>query len=109
MTDSEVKFTDFEWVFEKLMHNPPAADHEALLPAHWIKTRSPLTDSSILPQYRGQRSKMSGFVEPALRMDARGSSHRWVRMPLSTAVLRRSKTCSKSPVPSISSTSRCLR
>jgi transposase len=32
-------FAYFEWVFEKLMHNPPAADHEALLPVNWIKTR----------------------------------------------------------------------
>jgi hypothetical protein len=32
-------FAYFEWVFEKLMHNPPAGDHEALLPVNWIKTR----------------------------------------------------------------------
>jgi transposase len=32
-------FAYFEWVFEKLMHNPPAADHEALLPVNWIITR----------------------------------------------------------------------
>ncbi len=32
-------FGYFEWVFEKLMHNPPAGDHEALLPVNWIKTR----------------------------------------------------------------------
>ena len=32
-------FAYFEWVFEKLMHNPPTEDHEALLPAAWIKTR----------------------------------------------------------------------
>lgn len=32
-------FAYFEWVFEKLMHNPPAEDHEALLPVNWIKTR----------------------------------------------------------------------
>jgi hypothetical protein len=32
-------FAYFEWVFEKLTHNPPAADHQALLPANWIKTR----------------------------------------------------------------------
>lgn len=32
-------FAYFEWVFEKLMHNPPAEEHEALLPVNWIKTR----------------------------------------------------------------------
>lgn len=26
----------FEWVFERLMHNPPADEHEALLPQAWI-------------------------------------------------------------------------
>ncbi len=30
-------FAYFEWVFEKLMHNPPVAEHENLLPSHWIK------------------------------------------------------------------------
>jgi transposase len=32
-------FAYFEWIFEKLMHNPPAGDYEALLPVNWIKTR----------------------------------------------------------------------
>ena len=32
-------FAYFEWVFEKLMHNPAPAEHEALLPVNWIKTR----------------------------------------------------------------------
>jgi hypothetical protein len=29
----------FEWVFEKLMHNPPEDQLGTLLPAEWIKTR----------------------------------------------------------------------
>lgn len=29
----------FEWVFEKLMLNPPSGQLDELLPAHWIKTR----------------------------------------------------------------------
>ena len=33
-------FAYFEWVFEKLMHNPPVAEHENLLPIHWIKARA---------------------------------------------------------------------
>lgn len=32
-------FTYFEWVFEKLMHNPGPKELEALLPVHWIKTQ----------------------------------------------------------------------
>jgi transposase len=32
-------FAYFEWVFEKLMHNPPKEQLGALLPAEWIKTR----------------------------------------------------------------------
>ena len=32
-------FAYFEWVFEKLMHNPGPEELEALLPAHWIKTQ----------------------------------------------------------------------
>jgi len=32
-------FAYFEWVFEKLMHNPHSGQLEELLPAHWIKTR----------------------------------------------------------------------
>jgi transposase len=32
-------FAWFEWVFEKLMHNPPADQLEDLLPANWLKTR----------------------------------------------------------------------
>ena len=32
-------FAYFEWVFEKLMHNPSSEQHEELLPAHWTKTR----------------------------------------------------------------------
>ncbi|MFZ9937417.1 MAG: hypothetical protein ACO3JG_10230 [Luteolibacter sp.] len=33
--------THFEWVFEKLMHNPPEEQLEDLLPANWLKTRPP--------------------------------------------------------------------
>lgn len=33
-------FAYFEWVFEKLMHNPPVEEHENLLPIHWIKARA---------------------------------------------------------------------
>jgi transposase len=33
------RFAYFEWVIEKLMHNPPAGDHKALLPVNWIKAR----------------------------------------------------------------------
>ncbi len=33
-------FAYFEWVFEKLMHNPGREELEALLPVNWIKTRS---------------------------------------------------------------------
>lgn len=33
-------FAYFEWVFEQLMHNPPREQHEELLPANWLKTRS---------------------------------------------------------------------
>ena len=32
-------FAYFEWVFEKLMHNPAPEKFEDLLPANWIKTR----------------------------------------------------------------------
>ena len=32
-------FAYFEWVFEKLMHNPAPEELETLLPANWIKTR----------------------------------------------------------------------
>jgi IS66 C-terminal element len=32
-------FAYFEWVFEKLMHNPPADQLGELLPINWIKTR----------------------------------------------------------------------
>jgi hypothetical protein len=32
-------FAYFEWVFEKLMHNPAPEELQALLPANWIKTR----------------------------------------------------------------------
>jgi transposase len=32
-------FAYFEWVFEKLMHNPGPEELEALLPVNWIKTR----------------------------------------------------------------------
>ena len=32
-------FAYFEWVFEKLIHNPTTEELEALLPANWIKTR----------------------------------------------------------------------
>ena len=28
----------FEWVFEKLMHNPPEEQLEDLLPANWLAT-----------------------------------------------------------------------
>jgi hypothetical protein len=33
-------FAYFEWVFEKLMHNPPAEELESLLPVHWLKARA---------------------------------------------------------------------
>jgi transposase len=33
-------FAYFEWVFEKLMHNPSEEDLPALLPAHWIKAQA---------------------------------------------------------------------
>lgn len=32
-------FAYFEWVFEKLMHNPAPEEHESLLPVNWLKTR----------------------------------------------------------------------
>jgi len=32
-------FAYFEWVFEKLMHNPPAEQLENLLPVNWIESR----------------------------------------------------------------------
>ena len=32
-------FAYFEWVFDKLMHNPAPEELEALLPATWIQTR----------------------------------------------------------------------
>ena len=32
-------FAYFEWVFEKLMHNPPEEQLENLLPADWLKSR----------------------------------------------------------------------
>jgi transposase len=32
-------FAWFEWVFEKLMHNPPKDQLEDLLPVNWLKTR----------------------------------------------------------------------
>jgi len=32
-------FAWFEWVFEKLMHNPSVEQLEDLLPATWLKTR----------------------------------------------------------------------
>lgn len=32
-------FAYFEWVFEKLMHNPPEDELEGLLPEAWIKTQ----------------------------------------------------------------------
>ena len=32
-------FGYFEWVFEKLMHNPAQEELENLLPVHWLKTR----------------------------------------------------------------------
>ena len=33
-------FAYFEWVFEKLMHHPPAEELESLLPVHWLKARA---------------------------------------------------------------------
>lgn len=33
-------FAYFEWVFEKLMHKPPAEDLQMLLPIHWINARA---------------------------------------------------------------------
>ncbi len=32
-------FAYFEWVFDKLMHNPGPEELEALLPASWIKAQ----------------------------------------------------------------------
>jgi hypothetical protein len=32
-------FAYFEWVFEKLMHNPPEDQLQDLLPANWLATR----------------------------------------------------------------------
>ena len=32
-------FAYFEWVFDKLMHNPGPEELEALLPANWIKAQ----------------------------------------------------------------------
>ena len=32
-------FAYFEWVFEKLMHNPRADQLKELLPVNWLKTR----------------------------------------------------------------------
>ncbi|MES2997408.1 MAG: hypothetical protein V4733_11420 [Verrucomicrobiota bacterium] len=29
----------FEWVYEKLMHNPGAKELESLLPVNWLKAR----------------------------------------------------------------------
>ena len=29
-------YADFEWVFEKLMHDPPEVLYEALLPKAWV-------------------------------------------------------------------------
>ena len=37
--DEQAPFTYFEWVFEKLMHNPPDEELEGLLPEAWIKTQ----------------------------------------------------------------------
>ena len=33
-------FAYFEWVFEKLMHNPTAEELESLLPVHWLRARA---------------------------------------------------------------------
>ena len=33
-------FAYFEWVFGKLMDNPPAEELESLLPIHWVKARA---------------------------------------------------------------------
>jgi hypothetical protein len=38
-------FAYFEWVFEKLMHNPPAEELESLLPAHWLQARASETNA----------------------------------------------------------------
>ena len=38
-------FAYFEWVFEKLMHNPPAEELESLLPAHWLRARAEETNA----------------------------------------------------------------
>jgi len=40
-------FAYFKWVFEKLMHNPSAAEFEALLPVNWIKSQR---DTAVLEQ-----------------------------------------------------------
>jgi hypothetical protein len=38
-------FAYFEWVFEKLMHNPPAEELESLLPAHWLRAQAAETNA----------------------------------------------------------------
>ena len=38
-------FAYFEWVFEKLMHNPPAEELESLLPVHWLRARAEETNA----------------------------------------------------------------
>ena len=38
-------FAYFEWVFEILMHNPPAEELESLLPAHWLRARTAKTNA----------------------------------------------------------------
>ena len=39
------RFAYFEWVFEILMHNPPAKKLESLLPAHWLRARAAKTNA----------------------------------------------------------------
>jgi len=38
-------FAYFEWVFEKLMHDPGPAELETLLPANWIKARTATSET----------------------------------------------------------------
>ena len=38
-THGQDPLTYFEWVFEKLMHNPAEEELEKLLPKNWVKNR----------------------------------------------------------------------
>ena len=41
-------FAYFEWVFLKLMHNPPAEELKSLLPAHWLRARAEESNASAI-------------------------------------------------------------